>query len=81
MHSRQLGTREKRCRHIMTLEVEEFRGPSCFERGITNQETSFRTVTLDYNDGDDYDDTEGIAELTTKPEVTEGTNYFTQQYN
>ncbi|XP_029518566.2 uncharacterized protein LOC115131100 isoform X2 [Oncorhynchus nerka] len=30
-----------------------------------------RTVTLDYNDGDDYDDTEGIAEHTTKPEVTE----------
>ncbi|XP_055784893.1 uncharacterized protein LOC129859303 isoform X2 [Salvelinus fontinalis] len=31
-----------------------------------------RTVTLDYNDGDDYDDTVGIAEHTTKPEVTEG---------
>ncbi|XP_055784894.1 uncharacterized protein LOC129859303 isoform X3 [Salvelinus fontinalis] len=30
-----------------------------------------RTVTLDYNDGDDYDDTVGIAEHTTKPEVTE----------
>ncbi|XP_029611682.1 uncharacterized protein LOC115195692 isoform X4 [Salmo trutta] len=29
------------------------------------------TVTLDYNDGDDYDDTEGIAEHATKPEVTE----------
>ncbi|XP_014036480.2 uncharacterized protein isoform X3 [Salmo salar] len=30
-----------------------------------------RTVTLDYNDGDDCDDTEGIAEHATKPEVTE----------
>ncbi|XP_041736218.1 uncharacterized protein LOC121569382 [Coregonus clupeaformis] len=47
------------------------RSSSTAGHGKGSESVLLRTVTFDYNDGDDYDDAEGIPEHTPKPEVTE----------